>query len=249
MPESIAQGWDVYSCTNGEDISPPGNRMIMYGQTAIFEESFLSVGENEDQAVDHAKWCVGGRSTGLIWVSNKLVDLSFWTPGATSVVEVGAKVRTALTTEGFTLHVSTDDTEEITYPAYDIAIIGTDTAFATLLTLAQRKTMLTDFVNDGGALMLIESREVEADYIPFSSLVPFNMWQSGGSVNPGDATATLVTATGQNATLFPSGRTVHRKLSHYVSIGSIDAKRQEYSVDGFSEPFRQYAVYSDLDDA
>lgn len=228
-----------------------GNRVMLYGQNAIFQENFVSWGgDNADLAVDHAKWLMGGASAGTIWVSDIDVDLSVWWPGATATDNVGATVRAALSAAGFTISASSDDEAKITYPAFDIAIVGDTSTFATDYTVTQKADMLYDFVMAGGALMVIASN---ADYVnnDFISKDPINLTHSGPNANPGDENANLTSANSQNPTLFPGGRRFHRKLSNYVGVDTIDADsdHQEYAVDGWSDPHFQFATYSGHGDA
>ncbi len=226
---------------------------MIYAQNAIFQENFQAWGgDNAQLAVDHAKWLMGGASAGTIWVSDILVDLSFWEPGASSVVEVGATTRSLLTAEGFTISASSDDEAKIEYPALDIAIVGDTTAFATDLSVGDKQDMLYDFVIAGGALMVVSSNQ---DYVgtQFISKIPISLGHSAASVNPGEELVDLTEATSQNPTLFPSGRQMHRKLSHWVGLSVIDpdADHQRYGADdGFAKPpYYRFATYSGHGDA
>ena len=226
---------------------------MLYAQNAIFQEGFDAFGgDNAELAVDHAKWLMGGGSSGTIYVSDVLVDLSFWQAGASAVVEVGATTRSLLSAAGFTISASSDDEEKITYPAFDIAIVGDTTAFATDLSVADKMDMLYDFVIDGGALMVVSSNQ---DYVgtQFISKIPISLTHSSGNVNPGDEVVDLTDATSQNPTLFPSGRRMHRKLSHWVGLSIIDpdADHQRYGADdGFAKPpYYRFATYSGHGDA
>lgn len=248
----IAHGWEARQVIAGGSAgSAAGNRLMLFGQNSIFVEGFVAFGgENEDQAVDVAKWLVGGAAAGTIWVSSYLDDHSYRVSGAVSVVEVGATVRSALTGAGFTISESTDPDDDITYPEYDIAIVGSVNSFGqTLADNDERADQLVDFVNDGGGLMLTKSHQgLDQDF--FANIdTAFDVSNSSSFFNPGDELAYLTGATALHPVLFPDGRTVWRKYCNSVSVGAVDANHGEYSLDGFSEPYRQYATYSAHGDA
>lgn len=249
----IAHGWEARQAIAGGGATPVGNRAAIFGQNAIFVDVMLSTygGEGDDQCVDFAKWLMGGVASGTVWVSSFLDDYSYWISGATAVKEVGTTTRNALTAAGFTVHESTDTDDEITYPAYDIAIVGSPDSFGQLLADdPARSAQLVDFVNDGGGLMLTKSN-VAATGSTFMNNIEtdLGLTSSGAFINTGSALAYLTGATALNPVLFPSGRTVWRRYSNWVGVNVEDANHGEYSLDGFSNPYRQYATYSAHGDA
>jgi len=251
MTTPVAHGWDARMCISGGGAPATGNRLVVFGQTAIFAEGFVAYGgENEDQAVDVAKWLSGGGTTGTIWVSSHLDDYSLYVTGGTSIVAVGSTVRSALTTAGFTISESTDTNDTITYPAFDLAIVGDEDSFGQLLsTTDDRCQQLIDFVNDGGGLMIVKT--TQPNFFDLLS-VEFGVWFSGGWYENVEEVATLVGATAMHPVLFPSGRTVYRRRNHWVTLGlfgiDVDANHGLYAVDGTIKPW-QYATYSAHGDA
>lgn len=257
----IAHGWTARQALNAQPPNTSGNRIMLFGQTAIFQESFVTAsGDNDDQAVTVAKWLVNGESSGTVWVSDYLTDLTYWVAGATSTVEVGATVRSALTTAGFTVSASTSPADLITYPAFDIAIVGRGESFGTTLGGEDnaggvaRGNHLRDFVAAGGGLMLINSYPLPLlSYTPYSAMFQYDPYFLGGSgwLNPGENTPTTVAATALNPTLFPAGKTIHRKRSFRINLVGVatSAFHQIYNLDGYTNPNNQYVNYSAFGDA
>jgi hypothetical protein len=248
MSIPIAHGWEVRQAYAGAGAAPAGNRMILCAQNAIFVDGMIAFGgEGDEQAVDFCRWLLAGASTGTVWVSSYLDDHSYRVAGATAVKEVGTTARSALSGAGFTISESTDVNDTITYPSYDVAIVGAWESFGQSLGDDDaRADMLVDFVNDGGGLILTKSNQANV----FQNIhYAFGTWDSSTAVQPGSTLAYLTGATALNPALFPSGRTIWKKLCHWVSVSAPDENHAEYSVDGLTDPYRQYAVYSAHGDA
>jgi hypothetical protein len=228
---------------------------MSYGQGAFLEENFMGhypAATHQDLLVAHVKWLMGGQSTGLVLVSDVHVDLSFFDEDAVSVIEVGTTAREALTDAGFTISASSDDEQKITYPEFDVAIIGIDHTFATDLTNNDKQDMLYDFIFAGGALI---TTSISQPYMTnrFYTKVPISLGHSTPSVNPGEDFVSLTDATAKNATIFPPGMSMHRKLSGWVNLNDIfeDANHQLYPADDGFGPVHtnRFATFSGHGDA
>lgn len=245
MKTQVGLGWDARQVYAGAGAPPAGNRLILVGQTAVYTDTMVAYGgELDAQAVDFCKWLVGGATSGTVWVSDHTVDLTYWDCG--TVPEVQTAVRSALGAAGFTVSASSDTNDTITYPAFDIAIVGKFDSFGQLLADDDaRAAQLIDFVNDGGGLILINSNQAGHNDIETA----FDVRDWGSWVTLGNELSYLTGATALHPVLFPSGRTVWRKVTHRVGVGVVvDANHGQYAFDGIAV-YKQYATYSAHGDA
>lgn len=236
---------------NAEPV-PGGRRLMSWGQTgALSNIAVDEAGNNDDLAVAHVKWLLGGATSGTIWCSSVNLDYSYWWGGgATSENDVGSSCRTTLSNAGYTISLQSDSSEEFDYAdgLYDCLIVGSNSTWGSGLSDAQKGAQLRAWVNDGGALLHVQSESgshdfaVDPMYIQDSSSV-----YAGGT----DDDEGLTGATASFPILFPSGYVFNESYPHYVYIsgGAQGAYRQQAQFDSDSSYFRfaWYSYYGDCE--